>query len=368
MVSSRLMTLVLSLILVIALGYLLTVGRSVLIPIVTAVISVYIITTATSALQHLPGFRHMPTALLRIAVLVLFALLLYIFAVVVASTVADIALVAPDYQRNIEELLVRFETRFGIDTQTTLDDVAAATFGSLSLQAAILAVLGGFTSIGATAFLVVIYVAFLMSERATFGPKVIAAFHDEDRARDILDIVAEINRQIGEYLTVKTLVNIILGTACLVIFLVMGTDFALFWAIVIGLVNYIPYLGSWIGVMFPVALSIAQTGSILYTVVLAGLLTAAQVVVGNFIEPRMIGRQLNLSPFVVLVSLSIWSALWGVAGAILAVPMTSIVVIILTRFPETQFIAALLAERIDSGPATDAEAGPKQTAQSAADR
>ncbi len=69
MVPSRLLTLVLSLILVIALGYLLSVGRSVLIPIVTAVISVYIITTATVALKHLPGFRYLPTALLRVAVI-----------------------------------------------------------------------------------------------------------------------------------------------------------------------------------------------------------------------------------------------------------------------------------------------------------
>jgi predicted PurR-regulated permease PerM len=278
--------------------------------------------------------------------------------------VGEIASVAPDYQRNIEELLGRIEARFNIDTQIMVDDAAAATFGSVNLQSTILAVLGGFTSIGATAFLVVIYAAFLLAERATFAPKVLASLHDEERAREILEIIAEINHQIGEYLTVKTLINIILGIACLAIFLVMGTDFALFWAIVIGLVNYIPYLGSWIGVMFPVALSVAQTGSLLYTVVLAGLLTAAQVAVGNFIEPRMIGRQLNLSPFVVLVALSIWSALWGVAGAILAVPMTSIVVIILARFPETRFIAGLLAERVDTRPV----AGSTRAGQGAAER
>jgi hypothetical protein len=102
----------------------------------------------------------------------------------------------------------------------------------------------------------------------------------------------------------------------------------MFWAVVIGLFNYIPYVGSIIGVALPVVLSLAQFGSFGTTAVLAGLLMAAQTWVGNILEPRMIGRQLNLSPFVVLVALSVWSALWGLPGAILAIPMTSMLVII----------------------------------------
>jgi predicted PurR-regulated permease PerM len=69
---------------------------------------------------------------------------------------------------------------------------------------------------------------------------------------------------------------------------------------------------------------------------------AAQAWVGNILEPRMIGRQLNLSPFVVLVALSVWSALWGLPGAILAIPMTSMLVIICAAFAPTRFVAVLL--------------------------
>jgi predicted PurR-regulated permease PerM len=142
---------------------------------------------------------------------------------------------------------------------------------------------------------------------------------------------------------VKTLINVILAATSFVILWAMGVDFAVFWAVVIGLFNYIPYVGSIVGVMLPVVLSLAQFASPGTTALLAGLLIAAQTYVGNLLEPRLIGRQLNLSPFVVLVALSVWSAMWGLPGAILAIPMTSMLVIICGAFAPTRFVAVLLA-------------------------
>ena len=87
----------------------------------------------------------------------------------------------------------------------------------------------------------------------------------------------------------------------------------------------------------------AQFGSLGTTAVLGGLLIAAQAYVANVLEPRMIGRQLNISPFVVLLSLAVWSTLWGLPGALLAIPLTAMVAIICNAFPSTRFVAALLA-------------------------
>ena len=101
------------------------------------------------------------------------------------------------------------------------------------------------------------------------------------------------------------------------------------------------------GVALPVILSVAQFGSPGTTAVLGTLLIAAQTYVGNILEPKMIGRQLNLSPFVILVALSVWSSVWGLAGAILAIPMTSVLAIICGSFASTRFIAVLLADTVD---------------------
>ncbi|MEP1929776.1 MAG: AI-2E family transporter, partial [Roseibium sp.] len=168
-----------------------------------------------------------------------------------------------------------------------------------------------------------------------------------EKAKRAMDVIREINTRISDYLAMKTLINVILGGISFVILYAHGTDFALFWAVMIGLLNYIPYVGAYIGVFFPVVLSLAQFGSLPVTLSLAAFLTGAQVILGNIVEPRFIGRQVNLSPVVVLIALSVWTALWGISGAILAVPMTSVMAIILGSFGTTRFLAVLLADQVD---------------------
>jgi len=197
-------------------------------------------------------------------------------------------------------------------------------------------------------FLVVIYAGFLMAERGTFQRKVSVALKDEAQAAKAMRVLTDINAQISQYLAVKTLINVILGSISFAILWLLGVDFALFWAIVIALLNYIPYVGSYLGVAFPVILSLGQFASIQTTLLVLALLVAAQTWVGNVLEPRWIGRQLNMSPFVVLVALSVWGAIWGIPGAILAIPMTSILIIVTSSFDSTRFIAILLSEKAEN--------------------
>ena len=123
----------------------------------------------------------------------------------------------------------------------------------------------------------------------------------------------------------------------------MNIDSALFWAVMIGLLNYIPFVGSAIGVGFPVILTLAQFGSVSWAILAFGLLMAVQTYVGNVLEPKMIGKSVNLSSFVVLVALVFWTALWGLPGAILSVPLTSVLVIILAANRGTKPFAVMLS-------------------------
>jgi predicted PurR-regulated permease PerM len=345
--QNPLLTPVLGLALVIGTGWLLVAGRGILIPIVMAVLSVYVLSSAAEWLARVPPLSRLPMGLLRAVCLLLFAVLIYFLSVVVGATVQEIVDRAPEYQQNIAALLRGLEDRLGLPPNSIFDQAVNATVGAIDAREFALAILGGATSAGASAFMVLIYAGFLFAEQARFREKISAALPDPDRAEAAMDTVTDINDRIGEYLAVKTLVNVILGSGCLAVMLALDTDFALFWAIVIGLANYVPYVGSYVGVAGPVLLSIAQTGSIAYTLLLAALLTAMQVLVGNLIEPKLLGRQLNLSPFVVIVSLALWSSLWGVAGALLAVPLTSVVAIVLARFDTTRPLSYLLAERVD---------------------
>lgn len=340
--TASFLNLVLAVALVIMVGWLLIVGKGVLLPIVLAIIAVYILTTAAQALGRLPGIRHLPTAVLHGLVLLGFTLAVVALALIVSTTVNDLVAAMPRYQQNLETLAGSVAGLAGMDSPTW-DEIVEMTLGSLNLQAITLRVLGGVSSLGLTFFLVAIYAGFLMVERRNFTAKLAVAFPQGDRADRTWRILRDVNGKIGDYLAVKTAVNIILGAISFVILWFMGIDFALFWAVVIALFNYIPYAGSVLGVALPVILSMAQFGSLGTTAVLGGLLIAAQAYVANVLEPRMIGRQLNLSPFVVLVSLAVWAALWGLPGALLAIPLTAMVAILCNAFPATRFIAALLA-------------------------
>lgn len=347
MKETPLLNLALALFIVIALGWLLVIGQSILLPVVTALIAVYVMTSASDMLHSLPVLRAFPVSLLRFLLVSIFAAAILFLAVLAAATVREIASVAPIYETNLDVFLENVAVRFALDRQVLWQELRAVTIDAFDLRAVFLGLLGGFTNVSATVFLIVIYTAFLMNERAIFQKKLVAAFSTPEQTYKIRGLIREINMKISEYLVVKTLINIVLGCVSFVILWAHGIDFALFWAVVIGVLNYIPYVGSLLGVLFPVVVSFAQFVSLPLTLSLAVFLVTIQVALGNYVEPRFVGRQVNLSPLVVLIALSVWTALWGIPGAILAVPMTSVVAIILTSFESTRFIAVLLAERIE---------------------
>ncbi len=173
--------------------------------------------------------------------------------------------------------------------------------------------------------------------------KVMIAMGDEDVGERTIQLLSRINERIGQYLFVKTVVNIILGALSFIILLFFGIEFALFWAVLIAFLNYIPYIGSMIGVIFPVLLSLAQFGTLSMAGAVMVALTIAQIFVAFFLEPRMMGRAFNLSPFVVLLALAFWSSLWGLPGALLAVPLTVSLILVFAELKATRPIAVLLS-------------------------
>lgn len=343
--DALLLNIVLSLILTILIGWLLYIGKSVLLPIFVALISVYLMSAATDGLRRIPIVGRLPVLVLQVVVLLGFTAVVLGIGVVFSATIREISSVSATYEANLDRLLEGIAAHFNLTSHDLWVEIQAATIGQIDLQSMVIALLGGFTSFGGTIFLIVVYAAFLFGEREMFARKTASAFADDGRADAILSVVTRINEQVRDYITIKTLINVVLGLMSYAVLWVLGADFALFWALLISLLNYIPYVGSYIGVAFPVIFSLAQFGEIGKTALLATVLIAVQMFVGNYLEPRVIGRQLNLSPFVVLVSLSVWTALWGVQGAILAVPLTAILVIILSEFAATRPIAGLLAER-----------------------
>jgi predicted PurR-regulated permease PerM len=198
-------------------------------------------------------------------------------------------------------------------------------------------------SFAASVIFMILCAAFLLLEQRSLAAKVANITSDPRNAARIRGIIADINARIGSYLALKTLISILLGAISWIIMAFVGLEFAAFWAVLIGLLNYIPYIGSFLGVLFPAAMAVVQFGTMDEILALLFFLGIAQFLIGNFLDPYVMSNSLNLSPFAILISLTIWSALWGIAGAFLAVPITAILAIVFSEFPGTRPIAILLS-------------------------
>lgn len=344
--TRRLTAVTLGLALALMIGWLLSIGRGLLMPIVIAVLAVYIITSASAAMAELRLTRWMPPILRKLLLLLAFTLILVALNGVVVVTVRDLVAQAPVYEENLERLIARGMRVLGLEGNPDWQTIQAVTVGQIDMQQFLGGVAGSVGALAGIVVLVVVYAAFLFAEVAGFPRKLQVALPDRMQAARTMAVIRSINDRIGEYLAIKTLINVIIGTLSYAILWVFGIDHALFWALLIAILNYIPYFGSLIAVAFPVMMSVVQFGSVQITLALAALLTAAQMWVGNWLEPRMIGRKVNMSPFVVVVALSFWTAFWGVPGAVLAVPLTSMLAIILAAFEQTRPFAVLLAQDV----------------------
>jgi AI-2 transport protein TqsA len=324
------------------------IGKAVFLPIVTAVLVVYVMTSTTDALGRLPVIGRLPRGLRSSFVVAIFVLVILSLVLIIESTLTEFQAVLPEYQATLGNFLLTLPGMEAVDTTSLWRNFMTGIVGEIDLQVVIVSILGGITSTGATLFMVIVYAGFLASERTEMSAKLAALFPKDEQYELTEKIVRETNQRIGEYLAVKTAMNVITGTLSYIVLWAMDVDFAVFYAVMLGLLNYIPYVGSFVGVVLPVVLSLAQFGSLATTALLGGLLLSVQIIVDNVIEPNVMGKQLDLSPFVVLVSLAVWSALWGLPGAILAIPLTSLMVIIFDSFPQTRFIAILLSDKVSA--------------------
>jgi AI-2 transport protein TqsA len=332
-------------ILALILGWVLHVGRDVLVPLAFGVLVAYVIFGLTQLLLRIPvlGPRLPVQGRNALSVLVISSGLVGMVWLLLASS-DGITAYAPKYQRSLLAGIQRVAVLLRIEAEPTWTTLRNDLLGQINLQRLLGSVVASVSSMVATVAVVILYAAFLMMEQRYLEEKLVQASGDPRNAARIREVTGAINRRVGAYLSVKTAINVLLAGVCWAIMALLGVQFAGLLAVLIGLLNYIPYAGSFFGVAIPVAVALGQFGEPGAVLGLLAGLTAAQVIIGNFLDPYLMGSSLNLSPFAILVALAVWSQLWGVAGAVLAVPITSVMVIVFSEFVGTRPIAILLSK------------------------
>ncbi|MFD0980963.1 AI-2E family transporter [Tropicimonas aquimaris] len=192
-------------------------------------------------------------------------------------------------------------------------------------------------------FLVVLYVPFMLAERGPMKRKFPIAAPDRKTGLEVRSVVQSISVGLQRYLIVKTFVSVLTGLFSYAIFKPMGLDFAETWAVLAFALNFIPSIGSILGVVLPALVALVQFDTITPFLVIAIGCGTIQFSIGNILEPSITGRSLNLSPFLVILSLTFWTTIWGVAGALLSVPIMVGMLIVFAHVPGLRWLAVLMS-------------------------
>ncbi len=305
--------------------------RAVMVPFVISLFLYFVISPGMKWLEkRLHVSKTFAMILSALAFLLTAALLFFLIYISVQRFVES----APLYRDRVLEFVGWGTTLLGkldlsLDTSSLRETVRNLPLFSMAqnLSGAILSILGN-------AALVVIFVLFLIL--------------GEGSRKSTSTTLEEVGQRISRYVSTKAFTSFLTAFLVGIILLLFGVEMAFMFAVITLFLNFIPSIGSVVATLIPLPVVFLQFGfggTFIVVFILTGLV---QFGIGNVLEPKMMGENLDLHPVTVLVFLMFWGFAWGVAGMFLAVPITVVLKIILNRIPSAQPLAELMAGRISS--------------------
>ena len=281
-----------------------------------------------------------------IGVVVLFSVVgigFFLLFLALKGAVEDLATQAPAYQARLTNWFTDLQAMArdrGVPPELIPAEIPLPDIASITGLARTLA--GGVGQSAAFSLMVLLAFMFmLLEERALLG-KLNAVFPGHKRARVR---ARRFLRSVNRYLVIKVLSSLATGLVVGVGLSLIGVDFAILWAILAGLLNFIPTIGSFIAAIPAVLIALLGLG-VPYAMGVIALYAVTNVVIGSVLEPRFLGQSLGLSPLVVLISLLVWGWVFGPIGMLLSVPLTMIAKLALESGPETRWLGILLSDRV----------------------
>jgi predicted PurR-regulated permease PerM len=320
-------------------GVFLKMARSFMIPVVLALFFYFILSPVLDLLTRLKIAR--PLAV-TIIVLVMF-LVLYGMGVLFYENGKAFASDLPKYSQKLGAMVDSLQAQFHITKARWDPLIYLKKLNGDQIGAVILTSLGTFLSFLSNMFLVLIFLIFMLAGRGKLNEKIIDCCSPR-RATQMGRILGHIDKKVQKYLAIKTAVCIVSGVLAAVILVLFGVDFAVAFGFLTFLLNYIPNIGAFIAKIIPFLIAAVQFSSFWRAAWVLIVLLAADAVIGMLVEPKLMGKGMNLSPLVILFSLFFWGWLWGIPGMILAVPIMATVKIIVGSFPELRWLDGLLAK------------------------
>jgi len=282
--------------------------------------------------------RRIPTSIAVLIIITVVIMTGIFIATFVGASLSAFYENMPTYEQRIDLFLTHLLERadhYGIHISSK---ILVQYFDPSAVIKWIAGVLSGFGGMLTNTFLIIMTVVFILFEVASMPDKIRRALPDADNT---LVQLTTIMNGVKQYLGLKTLLSLLTGVAVAIWLLLIGIDYPLLWGLVAFALNFIPNIGSIIAAVPAVLLALVQLGVGEALLAASGYLLI-NMVVGNMLEPKLLGRGMGLSTLVVFVSLVFWGWALGPVGMLLSVPLTMILRIALDCNPRTRWMAIIL--------------------------
>lgn len=308
-------------------------------------LSVFIAIISAPSMFYLQR-RGLPTAIALLFVLAAVISMLLLVAVLIGNSIEDFRQSLPLYQSRLQNQLSAFISLFSkIGINLSLLEVQAYFDPGVAMRM-VANTLNGLGSVLTNGFLILLTVAFILAEASSFPQKLHRVLDRPDHSLPGFDHFLVTVKQ---YMVIKTWISLATGAIVWLGLWLLEVDYPFLWGVLAFFLNYVPNIGSIIAAIPAVLLALIQLGWG-HAVGVALLYLAINIVMGNVVEPRYMGKGLGLSTLVVFLSLIFWGWVLGPVGMLLSIPLTMTVKIAMDHNEETRWIAVLLDSETRAGP------------------
>lgn len=320
--------------------FLLVQAKFILISLAIAIILFSLTSDAINSIQSMKiGNLRVTNWVASVLAVVLIASGLLTMVGLVISQINTVLTTTLAYTEDAQRAIARMFAWMGEDVEASV----LATVRSIEVSGYLRSAAGQAGTLLSQVVLIILFVGFLFAERVWFGTKLEKLMGEEAQARRVSAIIGSIIRRVNHYLLVKTLISAVTGGLIFALLSVFDLQFALAMALLTFVLNFIPSLGSIIATLIVTLVAYIQVdepSTAILIFVIAGMI---QFLLGNVIDPMLMGRTLRLSSFGIIISLAFWGAVWGVPGMFLAVPFMVAVMIVCSHIPTARPVAVLLS-------------------------
>lgn len=336
-----------------ALVWLMTVARTVLLPLVVAVLVWFVLSAVSKKIVSLaPSAVRRGKTAARIVSVTGVLLLMVLVGVVVRDNVSTLVANMDLYRTNLDAIVASLSVQASPFRQLDFEAMVA----QLDLRALALKLAGSGAAYLASLFTVLIYLIFVFTEADAFAAKLRGLSQSPEQHVRLQRSVSRIKASIDDFFSVTVTIGLVQAVPTFVILWLVGVDAPVLWAVLIFLFSFIPTIGTIFGIVFPVVMTALQFAAWEPTVIVLATLGTIQIASTNLLLPRLMSRSLNLSPLVVMFAVFAGAAIWGIVGALVAVPALTMALIVCMENPKLRWVAVLLSANGDVGHARVEEA------------